>query len=177
MAAVNISNSGPVNTSKVLNTNVIVSSKVTNDHGENLGRINKIMLDLETGKIAYAVLDITDLLNRVLAFSGLPNRTKFFAVPWELLDFSHHDKKIILNISKDILLKSPGFDTLEQVMEAPDFYWLGGVFEYFSNKAEWNQKRIEERKADVANAQMKREEITQAMTVNQQVNPDSHTDE
>ena len=140
---------GPITVPKVVDVGVLSKSSVTNDHGENLGKIESVMLDLETGKIAFVVL----------AFGGFPNRTKLFAVPWELLTFSHHDKKLILNVPRDVPVKAPGFDTIEQVLKNPDFYWLGEVYEYYSHKTEWDQRRTEEREAEATRARRRREEI------------------
>jgi hypothetical protein len=149
MNAINTGNEGPIVVTKVLDVTILTKCAVTNDHGESLGKIDTIMIDLETGKIAYAIL----------SFGGFPNRTKLLAVPWELLVFSHHDKKLILNVPRDLVVKSPGYDTFEQIVQAPDFYWLGEVYEYYSHKTEWDQKREEERKNEVLRSLQKRSEI------------------
>jgi sporulation protein YlmC with PRC-barrel domain len=140
---------GPIVVPKVVDVEIVAKSSVTNDHGENLGKVETLMLDLETGKVAYAVL----------GFGGFPNRTKLLAVPWELFTFSHHDKRLILNVPRDVLLNTAGYDTMEQVVQTPDFYWLGDIYEYYSHKTEWDQRRAEERSADVVRAQQKRAEI------------------
>jgi hypothetical protein len=150
MNAINTNSGGPIVVPKIIDINVISKSNFTNDHGENLGKVEYLMFDLETGKLAYLVI----------SFGGFPNRTKLFAVPWELLNFSHHDKKLILNIPREILLKAPGNDTLEQVTANPDFSWLGEIFEYYSDKTAWERKREEQRASEVLNAQQKKEEIT-----------------
>jgi hypothetical protein len=149
MSTINTNYEGPIVASKIMDVNILCKSSITNDHGESLGKVEMLMVDLETGKIAYAIL----------AFGGFPNRTKLLAVPWELLNFSHHDKKLILNIPKELLVKSPGYDTIEQVIQGADFYWLGEVYEYYSHKTEWDQKREEERKSEILRFQQKRKEI------------------
>jgi hypothetical protein len=35
---------------------------------------------------------------------------KWFAVPWDAMQFSPHDKKFILNVNKELLEQAPGFD-------------------------------------------------------------------
>ena len=92
----------------------LLKNAVMNDKGQNLGRIDEFMIDLETGRINYAVL----------SHGGFPNRLKFFAVPWESLKFSTHDKKFILNIPNETVAKAPGYDSIEQVFEKPDTTWL-----------------------------------------------------
>jgi hypothetical protein len=154
MCAANVTNEGPITVSRIVDSGIVAKSNVTNDHGEHLGKIESVMLDLDTGKIAYAVI----------SFGGFPNRVKLFAVPWELLNFSHHDKRMILNVPRDILVKNPGFDNIEQLMQNPDFAWLGEVYEYYSHKTEWDQKREEERKFEASRAEEKRNQARRTKT-------------
>ena len=53
---------------------------VVNDQGDDLGKIEAIMLDVTTGRIAYAVLSFG-------GFLGMGN--KLFAIPWSALDLGH----------------------------------------------------------------------------------------
>jgi sporulation protein YlmC with PRC-barrel domain len=100
---------------KVLTASTLKGNKVTNAKGEDLGTVEEIMLDLERGRVAYVVLSF----GRV---NWMPNN-KLFAVPWEALSLSFHDKKFILNISKETLKSAPGFDR-DKWPEVPDFGWL-----------------------------------------------------
>jgi sporulation protein YlmC with PRC-barrel domain len=134
---------------KLYSANYLLKDGVMNDQGENLGRIEEFMIDMDTGRIMYAVL----------THGGFPNRTKFFAVPWELLSLSTHDKKYILNIPKGTIEKGAGYDTIEQVFEKVDTYWLGDIYEYYSHKPEWEQKREEERQAELKRLEARRDEI------------------
>ena len=100
---------------KVLTANTLRGDKVTNAQGEDLGKVEEIMLELETGKVAYVVLSF----GRV---SWMPNN-KLFAVPWGSFSISFHDKKFILNVSKETLKSAPGFDR-DKWPDTPDFGWL-----------------------------------------------------
>ncbi len=122
---------------------------VVNDRGENLGKIEEVMIDIETGRIIYAVL----------MMGGFPNRTKYFAVPWELLTFSPHDKKFLLDIPRETLVRSPGYDSRDRVFQSPDTYWLGSIYEYYSRKPEWESKREEERREELTHLEARRNEI------------------
>ncbi|MCR4393477.1 MAG: PRC-barrel domain-containing protein [Dehalococcoidales bacterium] len=133
---------------KYYSAGYLLKNGVMNDQGENLGRIEEFMIDVDTGRIEYGVL----------AFGGFPNRTKLFAVPWELLSFSTHDRKFILNIPRSLVEKGAGYDSLEQVMEKADTYWLGEIYEYYSHKPEWEQKREEERQEELKRLQARRDE-------------------
>ena len=104
---------------KVLTASTLKGNKVTNAKGEDLGTVQEIMLDLEQGRVAYVVLSF----GRV---NWMPN-DKLFAVPWEVLSISFHDKKFILNVSKETLKSAPGFDR-DKWPEVADFGWLAKEF-------------------------------------------------
>ena len=100
---------------KVLTASTLKGDKVTNSKGEDLGKVEEIMLDLKTGRVAYVVLSF----GRV---HWMPNN-KLFAVPWEALSISFHDRKFILNVSEETLKSAPGFDR-GKWPEVADFGWL-----------------------------------------------------
>ena len=104
-----------IKTPKVLSASTLRGDKVTNLKGEDLGTVEEIMLDLERGRVAYVVLSF----GRV---NWMPNN-KLFAVPWESLTISFHDKKFVLNVSKEALKSAPGFDR-NKWPDVADFGWL-----------------------------------------------------
>lgn len=74
---------------------------VSNRQGEDLGDIKEIMLDMQTGQIAYAVL----------SFGGIMGMgDKLFAVPWQALELDTENKRFILDVPKQKLQNAPGFD-------------------------------------------------------------------
>jgi sporulation protein YlmC with PRC-barrel domain len=84
-----------------LSCSTLTGDAVRNAAGEDLGEIEDIMIDLDTGRIAYAVLSFGGIL-------GMGD--KLFAIPWEALQLAQEEHKFILNVSKDMLEKAPGFD-------------------------------------------------------------------
>jgi sporulation protein YlmC with PRC-barrel domain len=100
---------------KVLTASTLKGNKVTNEKGEDLGTVEEIMIDLEQGRIAYVVLSFGRT-------NWMPN-DKLFAVPWNVLSISHHDKKFILNVPKETLKSAQGFDR-DKWPETADFGWL-----------------------------------------------------
>jgi sporulation protein YlmC with PRC-barrel domain len=104
---------------KVLTASTLKGDKVTNAKGEDLGKVEEIMLDLERGRVAYVVLSFGRA-------NWMPNN-KLFAVPWEVLTISHHDKKFILNVSQETLKSAPGFDR-DKWPQVADFGWLAKEF-------------------------------------------------
>lgn len=88
-------------TPRYLSASTLNGDDVHNAQGENLGDLKDLMIDLESGSIAYAVL----------SFGGIMGMgDKLFAVPWSALRVHSDKKQLILDIPKDRLKDAPGFD-------------------------------------------------------------------
>src|SRR5579863_8144740 len=86
---------------RVLAADTLTGDKVVNLQKEDLGKIEHLMIDLETGRIAYAVLSFG-------GFLGMGD--KLFAIPWSALALDTVEKRFILNVDKELLKRAPGFD-------------------------------------------------------------------
>lgn len=86
---------------RLLSASTLAGDKVFNLAGENLGKIEDFMLDMESGRIAYAVLSFGGVL-------GLGD--KLFAVPPEALDLDEDKRCFVLDASKSDLQNAPGFE-------------------------------------------------------------------
>jgi hypothetical protein len=84
-----------------LSAGTIKGDKVVNAAGNDLGKINELMLDLENGRIGYAVLSFG-------GFLGLGD--KLFAIPWRALSLRLHEHAFTMDIPKDVLERAEGFD-------------------------------------------------------------------
>src|SRR5262245_65793230 len=86
---------------KVLSASTISKDHVKNAAGEDLGKIEDLMIDLDSGRVAYAVL----------SFGGfLKMGNKLFAIPWQALGVDPVNKQFILNVQKEALENEMGFD-------------------------------------------------------------------
>lgn len=88
-------------TEQIVNSEDIVGVEVANQQGENLGKIEALMLDKLTGKIAYVVLSFG-------GFLGMGD--KLFAMPWHIFSFNPQKEKFIIPLTKEKLKNLPGFD-------------------------------------------------------------------
>jgi sporulation protein YlmC with PRC-barrel domain len=79
----------------------IIGDKVENTHGEGLGKVVNLMINLVSGEIDYAVIEFGSFLR----MGG-----KLFAIPFEELRLKPAEHTFILNRSKEYLKQSPGFD-------------------------------------------------------------------
>ena len=76
-------------------------TKVINKAGKSLGKIEDFVVDLGTGRIAYAVL----------SFGGfLSSGDKLFAIPIKALKLDLDKEAFILDVYKEQLENAPGFD-------------------------------------------------------------------
>jgi sporulation protein YlmC with PRC-barrel domain len=87
--------------SGVLKASDLIGMKVEGTDGKKLGDIKDLVVDPMEGDIDYAVLDYG-------GFLGVGD--KYFAVPWEALQFSDDGKKVVLDVTKKDLKQAPGFD-------------------------------------------------------------------
>jgi sporulation protein YlmC with PRC-barrel domain len=85
----------------VMDAATLAGDSVVNAAGEDLGKIEAIMLDVTSGRIAYAVLSFG-------GFLGMGK--KLFALPWCALTLDAVEKRFILDASKEKLENAEGFD-------------------------------------------------------------------
>ncbi len=112
----------------VLSATTIINTSVENSLGEKLGKIEEIMLDLESGRVAYAVLSFG-------GFLGMGD--KLFALPFDALKFDSVNEKIILDVDKEILENAPGFDK-DNWPDITEHSWLVDVYNYYGYRPYWS---------------------------------------
>lgn len=79
----------------------IIGDTIENPAGEDLGKIDNLMINLNSGMIEYAVLEFG-------SFLGIGG--KLFAIPFSELRVDPVRQIFILNRDKDSLKNMPGFD-------------------------------------------------------------------
>jgi sporulation protein YlmC with PRC-barrel domain len=79
----------------------MIGDKVYDETGARMGDIKDIMMDVNTGKIHYYVLELG-------GFLGIG--AKYFAIPFDFLTIDPDKKIFIFSQSKEILAKAPGFN-------------------------------------------------------------------
>jgi hypothetical protein len=79
------------------------------------------MIDMASGKVAYAVLSYGGVL-------GMGD--KLFAVPWAALTLDTANKRFTLNVLKEALTDAPGFDK-DRWPSMSDSTWASGVHKFY----------------------------------------------
>ena len=121
---------------RVLSATTIIGDKVINSAGEQLGSIKELMMDIDKGRIAYAVLSFG-------GFLGFGD--KLFAIPWRALTIDTANHAFILDVDKGVLEKAPGFDKENWPDNAKyEAGWLLGVYEYYGYSPYWMPDEEEE---------------------------------
>ncbi|TGC08526.1 PRC-barrel domain-containing protein [Methanolobus halotolerans] len=117
---------------QVLSTSSVEGDSVINPQGEDLGKIEDIMLDLDEGMIAYAVLSFG-------GFLGIGD--KLFAVPWKALSKKPDAHSFILNVDKDTLENAPGFDKANWPGTGTEAHreYVSRISEYYGYRPYWIQ--------------------------------------
>lgn len=104
----------------------LIGEDVYNDRNEKLGDIKEFMLEMDTGKVAYALLSFG-------GFLGLGE--KLFVVPWEALKLDIVNKRFVLDIDKDRLQSAPGFDKHDWP-DMSDQAWASKVHAFYGARTE-----------------------------------------
>jgi sporulation protein YlmC with PRC-barrel domain len=105
----------------LMGADTLIGDSVVNGADEDLGDIKEIMLDMQTGQVAYAVL----------AFGGfLGMGEKLFAVPWQALHLDTVNKRFVLNIDKERLKNAPGFNP-DAWPDMSDVTWANQVHTFY----------------------------------------------
>ncbi|MCB1020044.1 MAG: PRC-barrel domain-containing protein [Bryobacterales bacterium] len=110
-----------------LSATTINGDKVVNPQGDDLGKIEDLMIDLGSGRISYAVLSFG-------GFMGIGD--KLFALPWPALELDSENHRFILDVPKDRLEQAPGFDK-DRWPNMADRSWGATVHEYYGQKPYW----------------------------------------
>jgi sporulation protein YlmC with PRC-barrel domain len=111
----------------VISASTLTGSRVRNRENEDLGKIEDIMLDPGSSRIAYAVLSFG-------GFLGMGD--KHFAIPWDSLEVDSMNEGFILNVDKQTLEDAPGFDKNDR----PDFTdrtWGESIHQHYRQKPYW----------------------------------------
>lgn len=108
----------------VLSASTLAGDKVKNAEGQDLGKVEELMIDLESGRVAYAVLSFG---------SGFMHGGKLFAIPWASLAVDQEDKRFILNVTRDMLETAEGFDK-DQWPDMADPAFLTRTYAHFGIK-------------------------------------------
>jgi sporulation protein YlmC with PRC-barrel domain len=115
---------------RVMAASTLNGDSVRNAAGEDLGKVDEIMIDIPSGRVAYAVLSFGGVL-------GMGN--KLFAVPWNALQVDEDEKCFVLNIDRATLESAPGFDK-NNWPDMADTSYRSQVFRHYGAEPYWEEE-------------------------------------
>lgn len=113
----------------VMAADTLEGNPVIGPAGEDLGTIDHIMLDVQGGRVAYAVLSFG-------GFLGIGE--KLFAVPWSALTLDTRRKCFVLGVDKEKLKAAPGFDK-DHWPAMADPQWATSIHQYYGASPYWKE--------------------------------------
>lgn len=112
---------------RTLGATTLVGDRVVNLAGQGIGRIEELMVDVTTGRVAYAVLSFG-------GFLGFGN--KLFALPWSALTVDEAHRRFVVNVTREALEKMPGFDK-GHWPDLNDLEYAAGVYHHWGATPYW----------------------------------------
>lgn len=111
---------------KTFQASKLIGLNVRNKDGEKLGTVNDLVLNIETGKIAYVALSVGGVL-------GVGD--KLFAVPYGQMAFDHgkNEQFFVLDMAKEKLEAAPGFNKSDWPNFA-DPNWTNKIDTYYTRE-------------------------------------------
>ena len=115
---------------RLLSASTLMSDRVINSKGEDLGKLEELMLDIDSGCVGYAVLSFGGIL-------GIGD--KLFAIPWDAMRLDTDRKAFILDIDRERLEKAPGFDK-NNWPQAGNRDWMLEVYRFYGSEPYWQER-------------------------------------
>ncbi len=104
-----------------LSATSLEGNKVVNHLGEDIGKIEDLMIDTNRGRVDYAVLSFGGIM-------GIGD--KLFAVPMERISVDTENKRCVFDVEKERLENAPGFDK-DNWPNTADAKWQTRIADYY----------------------------------------------
>jgi sporulation protein YlmC with PRC-barrel domain len=114
---------GATRRSDRLKVKEIIGYEIQNPQGDDLGKIDNLMINLQNGEVEYVVVEFG-------TFLGLGG--KLFAVPFKELKLDADKKVFTLDRDKEYLKKAPGFDK-DHWPDTNDHSYFNNVTMYYGS--------------------------------------------
>ena len=92
-------------TQRLIASNKVEGTAVYNRDSEKLGSIYNFMVDKQSGKVEYAVLQFGGIF-------GLGS--DYYPLPWDVLDYDTSQGGYVVNLDKSVLEKAPRYTETSQ---------------------------------------------------------------
>jgi len=111
---------------RLLSASTLMGDRVINSKGEELGKLEEVMLDIDSGC--------------VVSFGGILGiGDKLFAIPWDAMRLDTDRKAFILDIDRQRLENAPGFDKNDWP-QTTDRDWMLEVYRFYGSEPYWVER-------------------------------------
>ncbi|SAK93040.1 PRC-barrel domain-containing protein [Caballeronia calidae] len=111
----------------VMAASTLDGNNVLSSDGDDVGKIKEIMLDVASGRVAYAVLSSG-------GFLGIGD--KLLAIPWGALTLDTNNKCFRLAATSEQIRNAPGFDK-DSWPAMADAAWARSVHQHYGRTPYW----------------------------------------
>lgn len=113
----------------------LIGMNVKSTQDEKLGEVKDLILDLHSGRVAYAIVSSGGIL-------GIGD--KLVAVPARSFEYSAADKKLVLNVDKQTFANAPRFDK-DHWPDMNDLRWNTEVYQHYGQHPYWSERNVSDR--------------------------------
>jgi sporulation protein YlmC with PRC-barrel domain len=104
----------------------VEGTEVYNTKGDHLGEVEDVIIDKQSGKVAYAVMSFG-------GFLGIGE--KYHPVPWSMLKYDTGKGGYVVPLDKKTLEQAPHYDLAE--LKFQDRAWNTKVYDYYKVPPYW----------------------------------------
>lgn len=104
-ASNNVNELATEETSQLISSSKVEGTTVYNHAGDNLGSIDSLMLNKQSGQAEYAVMQFG-------GFLGIG--TDHYPIPWKQLSYDTEQGGYVVDLDRDMLENAPHFDSASQ---------------------------------------------------------------
>jgi sporulation protein YlmC with PRC-barrel domain len=115
---------------RLLSASTMTGDRVVNSRGEELGKLEELMIDLDNGCVGYAVLSFGGVL-------GIGD--KLFAIPWDAMRLDTDRKVLVLDVDRERLEDAPGFDK-DNWPQTVNREWMLEVYRFYGSQPYWQER-------------------------------------
>jgi len=109
------------NSRRLLCGSVLVGARVRGEDGEDIGRIEEVLIDINAGRVAYALIAVGGVM-------GIGE--KLYAVPWRAIRRGADDSEVILDGDREQLERAARFDPLHW-QDPADETWIAHLDQFY----------------------------------------------
>ena len=118
-----------LNSPTILSASTLAGHRVRSCDNEDLGAIEELIIDGQSGRIAFAVL----------SFAGLAELgDKLFAVPWDVLRLNAGDCAVVLTADRNVIESAPTFH-LDDWPDFGDVAWGAAIHSHYGLEPSFSQ--------------------------------------